>query len=449
MKKILILMITVVLILNFAACKKQAENETGETSDNSNINVLEDDFGWDREEVRVSTALNKAREAAAAFENNDYETLLSYVLKTKRSCFENEIFSKNRLEALSPKTHGEEISSSVEESESNYHCSLEYKYIIPDSDGKAAYTIKYIFSLDKEFNLSGVSAEKTPNISNLSGKIQARIMKIDAPCGKMNVAVTRPSNTDKKTPLVIMVGPFTQNPIFYLNGTYDYATFENLALKLAENGIASVRFGSPDDYYKRMTDDQINKSYTDLIYSNVKSVVDFALKTDNYDKQNVYILSLSTGSFPALDALSEYDGIKGVVLLSPRYGSFAKIIYDEKTAMFGENKIEYKEIYSDIINNKMKNDKTSYFNYGKKFWQEINKKSFESQIMPVSKPILILSPETPDTTKNKLNNISPLTKSNIIWHHIKDVNEYLIKTNDKYNIIDDEICDKITDFIKK
>ena len=275
---------------------------------------------------------------------------------------------------------------------------------------------------------------------------------------KLPGKLTMPESKDK-VPGVIFIHGSGANDMDESIGALKL--FEELAIKLAEKGVASIR-------YDKRTYAYAEQLATKLDFTVYEEVIDDAISTINILKQNdkisdIYIIGHSFGGQFAPVIANQTD-VKGVIILA---GTTEHII-DVAMNQLKEQNSPYYNVY-DPYDEYFRNIKElvpseiGYFFMGayETYWVSYNNLDTANQLIECarSKKMLVLQGMLDlqvkgneiEKYKNILNNTNTQYKTYEFLNHmfVDGVGETIQTAYQNYKEVSDEVVDDITNFIKE
>lgn len=142
-------------------------------------------------------------------------------------------------------------------------------------------------------------------------------------------ALTMPKGVENP-PLVIMVtglGPYDMDETIGLSGNQP---FKDIAIGLAKNNIASLR------YDKSTLHGNVKINIQNEYFNDFDAAYDFVKSLNNVDLDNIYILSHDQGAMLA-PTMAKNKNIKGIALMSGSLRSLADIIFDQNEMLLKQS----------------------------------------------------------------------------------------------------------------
>lgn len=196
-------------------------------------------------------------------------------------------------------------------------------------------------------------------------------------------ALTMPVNAENP-PIVIMVtglGPHDMDETIGLSGNQP---FKDIALGLARNGIASLR------YDKSILHGNNRNSIDDEYFNDFNAAYEYVKTLDNVNKDNIYILAHGTGASLAPTMAKDKD-IKGIVLMAGSLRHLADTTFDQNellvkqsNGLSEEDKNKQldemqKKVY--LAKNIKEDSKEEPFGLKASYWNSLNKLDLKKDIL--------------------------------------------------------------------
>lgn len=205
--------------------------------------------------------------------------------------------------------------------------------------------------------------------------------------------LTLPTNIPdgEKVPVVILVTNFGEYNYDYKIG--DFYTYKNLAHRLANDGIASIRYNKRYYQYPDKADDDITV-YTDII-DDVNSATSYADNVSVIDSDKIYLLGHGLGAMvlPYISNTNSY--IDGIIEISSTANNYYSLI-EKSTNQMLENADNYayvkeeKDKMERFLNGEELSSSEHIFNRPISYWKTVSDVTNTSNYENLKIPIFVI-----------------------------------------------------------
>lgn len=277
-------------------------------------------------------------------------------------------------------------------------------------------------------------------------------------------ALTIPKNIEnpKIAIMITGLGPYDMDETIGLSGNQP---FKNIALTLATNGIATLR------YDKSILHGNSRNTIEDEYLNDFNTAYNFVENLPNIDKENIYIIAHDTGASLA-PSMAKDKNIKGIVLMSGSLRHLSDLIFDQNETLVNQSnglseedkKIQLENASSEVLKAKNINLESKEEPFGLKpsYWNSLNQLDLKKDILSFNGNLFIIHGENDFQSlpqRNYYEYIELLSgKDNVRFKlyeglsHIftpSDNNKYDMSVYDKKSYVSSEVTEDISNWINE
>lgn len=199
----------------------------------------------------------------------------------------------------------------------------------------------------------------------------------------------------EKCPVVVMVQGSGQSD--YNEKSGDVKPFEDIAIGLAENGIASIRINKRFYQYPKLYSD--DATIYDEVLNDIYDAIDYVENDKKIDTDRIYLLGHSLGAMLGPQIINEKSSICGFISMAGSPRKLEDIILDQNKEYLSELDIEEKEKEKQLqevidIVEKVKNidesSKGTLFGASAKYWISLDSIDYKALSQNITIPVLVL-----------------------------------------------------------
>ncbi|MCI6498609.1 MAG: DUF3887 domain-containing protein [Lachnospiraceae bacterium] len=199
----------------------------------------------------------------------------------------------------------------------------------------------------------------------------------------------------EKCPVVVMVQGSGQSD--YNEKSGDVKPFEDIAIGLAENGIASIRINKRFYQYPELYSD--DATIYDEVLNDIYDAIDYVENDKKIDTDRIYLLGHSLGAMLGPKIINEKKSICGFISMAGSPRKLEDIILDQNKEYLSELDIEEKEKEKQLqevidIVEKIKNidesSRETLLGASAKYWISLDSIDYKALSQNVTIPVLAL-----------------------------------------------------------
>lgn len=199
----------------------------------------------------------------------------------------------------------------------------------------------------------------------------------------------------EKCPVVVMVQGSGQSD--YNEKSGDVKPFEDIAIGLAENGIASIRINKRFYQYPKLYSD--DATIYDEVLNDIYDAIDYVENDKKIDTDRIYLLGHSLGAMLGPQIINEKSSICGFISMAGSPRKLEDIILDQNKEYLSELDIEEKEKEKQLqkvidIVEKIKNidesSKETLLGASARYWISLDSIDYKALSQNITIPVLVL-----------------------------------------------------------
>lgn len=199
----------------------------------------------------------------------------------------------------------------------------------------------------------------------------------------------------EKCPVVVMVQGSGQSD--YNEKSGDVKPFEDIAIGLAENGIASIRINKRFYQYPELYSD--DATIYDEVLNDIYDAIDYVENDKKIDTDRIYLLGHSLGAMLGPQIINEKSSICGFISMAGSPRKLEDIILDQNKEYLSELDIEEKEKEKQLqkvidIVEKIKNidesSKETLLGASARYWISLDSIDYKALSQNITIPVLVL-----------------------------------------------------------